>query len=76
MTGSDAGIEPREKQAVGQHLREGVGEFLQRQFVKHLIAENLEQTVESALLVIAFLPDQFLAEIVAQQLAARRERQR
>jgi hypothetical protein len=36
------GIEPGQKQAVGQHLGEGVSEFLERQFVKHLIAENLE----------------------------------
>ena len=28
------GIEPRQKQAIGEHLREGVGEFTERQFVK------------------------------------------
>ena len=34
-------IEPCEEQAVGQHLCECIGEFLQGQFMEYLIAKNL-----------------------------------
>jgi len=44
--------------------------------VKHLIAEGFVQAVEAALLVLAFLPDQFFPKRVAQQAAAVRQRQR
>ena len=49
---------------------------LQRQFVEYLIAEDLEQPVKPPLLVLSLLPDQFLAEIIAQQAGCGCERQR
>lgn len=70
-----ARIQPRQKEPVGQHLCKGVGEFPQRQLVKNLVAKDLKEPEEPAFPVIAFLPDQLLAEIVAQQPAARGESQ-
>lgn len=52
-----AGIEPRQGQAIGQHLGEGVGEFGRGQFMKHLVAEGLEQAIEAAFLMQLSLPD-------------------
>ena len=49
-------VQPREEQAIGQHLREGIGEFLQLELVKHLIAEGFVEAVEPALLELAFRP--------------------
>ncbi|MGJ0396424.1 MAG: hypothetical protein ACR65U_09385 [Methylocystis sp.] len=42
-------------------MREGVGEIGRRQFVKHLIAKNLEESEEPLLLMLALLADQLLA---------------
>ena len=70
------GVEAREKEAVGQHLRKRIRELLQRQLVEHLIAEDLKQPVQPALRVLPLLAHQLLAQIVAQQLAAGSQRQR
>ena len=43
--------------------------------MEDLIAEDLEQAEKPAFLVLPFLPDQFLAEIIAQKPAAGGERQ-
>ena len=37
------GIELRQKEPIGEHLREGIGEFAESEFVKDLIAENLKR---------------------------------
>src|SRR5690606_585524 len=65
-----------EEQAIGQHLGEGVGELLEAQFMENLVAKNLEKRIELALAVFPLLAHQFFAEIVAEQLAAGRERKR
>ena len=68
-------IQPRQEQPVGQHLREGVGEFLERQFMEDLVAKDLKKPEKPSFLVVPLLPHQLLAEVVAQQLAARGESQ-
>ena len=44
--------------------------------MEDLIAENLEEAVEPAFLMLPLLPHQFVAKVVAQEPAASRERQR
>src|ERR1700686_2055546 len=52
------GIELREEETIGEHLREGVGELAEPEFVKDLIAENLIKAVKAAFRVLFFLPPQ------------------
>ncbi|MDQ6868481.1 MAG: hypothetical protein M3178_08775 [Pseudomonadota bacterium] len=70
------GIELRQKETIGEHLREGVGEFTERKFVKDLIAKNLIQAPKTALRVLICLPPQFAIEKIAQKMAAGGECQR
>ena len=73
--GLGIGIEPSQEQAIGQHLRERIGELLERQLMEHLVVKNLVEAVEAPLPVLALLAHQLLAEIIAQQPAAHGERQ-
>ena len=70
------GIQFREKEAIGEHLRESVGKFAEPEFVEDLIAENLVEAIKAAFPVLFFLALQFVVEKVVQKLAAGGESER
>jgi hypothetical protein len=65
------GIKPCQEQPIREHLREGVGEFPERQLMEDLVAKDLKKPEEPPFLVYLLLPHQLLAQIVAQLRAAR-----
>ncbi len=68
-------VQPRQEQPVGQHLGEGVGKLLDREFVKNLLAEHLVEPEQAPLAMLRLLPDKLAGEEVAQEPGARGERQ-
>ena len=74
VTFGAAGIELREKKAVGQHLREGVGKLNERQFVEDLVAENLIKAIEFKLAMFLLLPPKLLIKKVAKEVGSGRKR--
>ena len=67
-------VEPRQKQPIGEHLREGVGELFQGEFLKHLFLEHLIEAQKPPFLMLLLLSGQFLEQGVAQQPRAGGER--